>query len=107
MTGFQISSGLSQNSLPVIFILIISQLSHAELLEKELNIPLVRVQHHHAHIASCMAENGIDEEVIGISMDGTGYGTDGNIWGGEFMIADLKEFQPVYPFRLCSYAGWR
>jgi hydrogenase maturation protein HypF len=65
---------------------------HAENLEKELKIPLLRVQHHHAHIASCMAEHGLDEEVIGISLDGTGYGSDGNIWGGEFIIADLKGF---------------
>ena len=71
---------------------------YAEILEKELNIPLVRVQHHHAHIASCMAEHGIDEKVIGISMDGTGYGTDGNIWGGEFMVADLKGFQTIFTF---------
>ena len=61
-------------------------------LADELKIPLVRVQHHHAHIASCMAENHIDEKVIGISMDGTGYGSDGNIWGGEFLVADLKSF---------------
>jgi hydrogenase maturation protein HypF len=65
---------------------------HAENLEKELKIPLLRVQHHHAHVASCMAEHGLDEEVIGISLDGTGYGSDGNIWGGEFIIADLKRF---------------
>jgi hydrogenase maturation protein HypF len=65
---------------------------HAELLEKELKIPVVKVQHHHAHIASCMAEHGIDDDVIGISFDGTGFGTDGNIWGGEFMIANLKNF---------------
>jgi hydrogenase maturation protein HypF len=65
---------------------------HAEIIEKELNIPLVRIQHHHAHIGSCMAEHGIDEEVIGICMDGTGFGSDGNIWGGEFMIADLNGF---------------
>ncbi|MDP3001996.1 MAG: carbamoyltransferase HypF [Bacteroidales bacterium] len=65
---------------------------YAEILENELNIPLIRVQHHHAHIASCMAEHGIDEDVIGISMDGTGLGSDGNIWGGEFLIADLKGF---------------
>jgi hydrogenase maturation protein HypF len=65
---------------------------YAELYEKELNIPLVRVQHHHAHIVSCMAENGLDEEVIGISLDGTGLGDDENIWGGEFMIADLESF---------------
>lgn len=65
---------------------------HGEYLENELTIPLFRVQHHHAHIASCMAENGLDEEVIGISLDGTGLGSDHNIWGGEFMIADLKGF---------------
>lgn len=56
-------------------------------------LPLIRVQHHHAHIASCMAENGLDEKVIGISMDGTGYGTDGNIWGFEVMECDLLDFE--------------
>jgi hydrogenase maturation protein HypF len=65
---------------------------YAEQLAFQKNIPLFRVQHHHAHIASCMAENDLDEEVIGISLDGTGYGTDGNIWGGEFLTADLKSF---------------
>ena len=66
---------------------------YAEILEKDLDIPLIRVQHHHAHIVSCMAENGIDEDVIGVSLDGTGYGTDGNIWGGEFIIAGLEGFK--------------
>jgi hydrogenase maturation protein HypF len=65
---------------------------YASLLEKELGIPVVRVQHHHAHIVSAMAEHGLDENVIGISMDGTGYGTDGNMWGGEFLIADALNF---------------
>lgn len=55
-------------------------------------LPIIRVQHHHAHIASCMAEHGLDEEVIGISMDGVGYGTDGNIWGFEVMKASLADF---------------
>ena len=55
-------------------------------------IKLVPVQHHHAHIASCLADNGIEGPVIGVSFDGTGYGTDGKIWGGEFMVADYKEF---------------
>jgi hydrogenase maturation protein HypF len=64
----------------------------AENLSNELNLPLIRVQHHHAHIVSCMAEHGLDEKVIGICLDGTGFGTDGNIWGGEFMIADLNGF---------------
>ena len=65
---------------------------YASDLEKSLQIPLLKVQHHHAHIVSCMAEYGLDERVIGISMDGTGYGTDGNIWGGEFLIADCELF---------------
>jgi hydrogenase maturation protein HypF len=78
---------------------------HAERLEKDLNIPLFRIQHHHAHIASCMAELGLDEEVIGISLDGTGFGTDGNAWGGEFMIADLKGFRRITHFENIPMPG--
>lgn len=52
----------------------------------------IGVQHHHAHMASCMAENGLDEEVTGIILDGTGYGTDGNIWGFEILSGDYKDF---------------
>ncbi len=64
----------------------------AETLAIEKNIPLLKVQHHHAHIVSCMAEHNLLGPVIGIAFDGAGYGLDGSIWGGEFIIADLKTF---------------
>jgi len=54
---------------------------------------LVGVQHHHAHIASCMAENHLEGRVIGFALDGTGYGTDGHIWGGEVLIAGYEDFE--------------
>ncbi len=59
------------------------------------DIPKIGVQHHHAHIVSCMIDNEIDGEVIGVSFDGTGYGTDGRIWGGEFLICDYGRFERV------------
>ncbi|RKY36383.1 MAG: carbamoyltransferase HypF [Candidatus Omnitrophota bacterium] len=66
---------------------------------------LIEVQHHHAHIVSCMAENNLQEKVIGIAFDGTGYGSDGKIWGGEILIADLREFKRVAHLQYVSQPG--
>jgi len=66
---------------------------------------LVGVQHHHAHIASCMAENHLEGRVIGFALDGTGYGTDGCIWGGEVLIAGYEDFERAAHFEYVSLPG--
>jgi hydrogenase maturation protein HypF len=68
-------------------------------------VRLVGVQHHHAHIASCMAENHLDERVIGFALDGTGYGTDGRIWGGEVLVADYFGFERAAHFEYIPLPG--
>ena len=70
-------------------------------------LPAVGVQHHHAHLAACMAEHGHPEDrpVIGVAFDGTGYGTDGSIWGGEFLVADYRAFRRAYWLRPIPLPG--
>jgi hydrogenase maturation protein HypF len=68
-------------------------------------IPRLAVQHHHAHMASCMADNGLDRPVIGIAFDGTGYGTDGAVWGGEFLTGDYRGVCRAAHFRYVPMPG--
>ena len=74
-------------------------------LAKESGLPTIAVQHHHAHIVSCMAENRLQGKVIGVAFDGTGYGTDHQIWGGEFLVADRKTFERRAHLRYVPLAG--
>jgi hydrogenase maturation protein HypF len=69
------------------------------------NLPTIGVQHHHAHITSCMAENHLDGRVIGFALDGTGYGTDGNMWGSEVLIADYESFDRFAHLEYVSLPG--
>jgi len=68
-------------------------------------LPLKKVQHHHAHIAAVMAEHHLDEPVIGIAYDGTGYGTDGAIWGGEIFLADYSKFERLFHLNYMPLPG--
>lgn len=88
---------------------------NSTLLAEEMGLPVFHVQHHYAHILSCMGENDWCQPVLGVSFDGTGYGTDGTIWGGELLLADLKDFRrlgSIAPFfqaggDLSAKEGWR
>ncbi len=63
------------------------------------------IQHHYAHVGSVMAEHGLREKVIGVALDGTGYGADGNLWGGEFLVADIEGFERVGQFHYVPLPG--
>lgn len=77
----------------------------ARVLAEKKKIPLYQVQHHYAHILSCMAENECMEPVIGIAFDGTGFGPDGTIWGGEILLADGEGFRRMGSIRPFIHAG--
>lgn len=66
---------------------------------------IFEVQHHHAHIAACMAENDLNEKIIGIAFDGTGFGTDSNIWGSEILVADYEGFERAAHFEYVKMPG--
>ncbi len=70
-----------------------------------LRTPIISVQHHYAHVMSCMAENELQPPALGISWDGTGYGLDGTIWGGEFLLVNEKAFERVAHFRPFKLPG--
>ncbi len=72
---------------------------------ESLGLPLLRVQHHHAHIAAVMAEHHIDEPVLGIAYDGTGYGSDGAIWGGEVLSVEAGKFERLFHLNYMPLCG--
>ena len=78
---------------------------HGTALATRSGLVKVAVQHHHAHVASCMVENGVTDAVIGVAWDGTGYGPDGTVWGGEILVADLAGFTRLGRLRPVALPG--
>ena len=82
---------------------------------EESGLECIPIQHHHAHLASCLAESGLQDAAIGVIFDGIGYGSDGHMWGGEFLVGDLKEYkrcghfhyQPMPGGDLATKEPWR
>lgn len=72
---------------------------------EESGLEPIAVQHHHAHLASCLAEHGVEEPAIGVIFDGIGYGTDGNVWGGEFLVGDMWSCERVGHFKYQPMPG--
>lgn len=77
----------------------------AQRLALERGLPVFSVQHHHAHIVSCMVEHGLTEPTIGVAFDGLGYGSDGTLWGGEFLLADYKRYERLAYFEPVPMSG--
>ncbi|MBI3193922.1 MAG: carbamoyltransferase HypF [Ignavibacteriae bacterium] len=77
----------------------------SSIVHRQSDIYLMEVQHHYAHVASCMAENQLDGQALGVSWDGTGFGTDGTIWGGEFLLTNDASFERVATFRTFPLPG--
>jgi hydrogenase maturation protein HypF len=78
---------------------------NSTILADRLGITRIGVQHHFAHIVSCMAEHGLESTVIGVAFDGSGYGEDGTVWGSEFLMADLDSYKRAAHFRAVPMAG--
>ncbi len=77
----------------------------ARAIAAERGLPLLQVQHHYAHVAGCLAEHALDGPVIGVSWDGTGFGEDGAVWGGEFLVADRLDYRRAYHLRYVPMPG--
>ena len=90
---------------PIEHVLSLNDKTKTELQTPNLKLMRFSIQHHYAHIGSVMAEHGLTTKIIGVALDGTGYGTDGNLWGGEFLIADVEGFERVGQFKYVPLPG--